>query len=92
VDRHSDRFAGEIPESDVDHPDRGRVDEALASMHGLPEGADLERIVAHQQRLQERDDLLADDGRAGAGSRQEVDALQALVGVNGQHAHRHRPV
>ena len=56
-----------------------------------PVPADVEGVLAKQPRLDDGDDLLGDLHRAGAGIGQEGVALNALVGLDPQHAEGHGP-
>ena len=92
MDRQPGRLARDVPQGDVDRPDGDRADEVAEIRHATPVPADVERVLADQQGLEERHDLVGDRDRPWPREAQDVVALDPLVGDDPQHCHRQAPV
>ena len=79
-------LAAEVPQRRVHRADRAIADDARDQTHGAVDALALQRVLAHQHRLQRTDQLRSVHRRRIGRRAEEGVALQALVGVDAQQA------
>jgi len=86
VDRLIHRLAREVPQRDVDGADGANGGVAVALPRLLIEALAVERVLAHEERLQEMDERLPVQVRAAHRRAEERVSAQSPIGLDGKQA------